>query len=220
MHPSYNEVFISELIQLHLELEEDIESRLNEFREIWASKDEIAILKELFFCILTPQSKATTCWGAIEDLSCNDLLLHGDHQQILDVVGVVRFKYRKASFIELARSRFYKDGRITIVSDLEVFKDPFETRNWLVREVKGYGMKEASHFLRNIGLGEELAILDRHILKNLVKANVINEVPSSLTKEKYLKIEKAMISYSEHIGILPSHLDLMLWYKEAGTIFK
>ena len=220
MQPSYNEAFISELIHLHLDLEKEIETRLNEFRDIWSSKDEIAILKELFFCILTPQSKATTCWGAIEDLSCNDLLLHGDHQQILNVVGVVRFKYRKASFIELARSRFYKDGRITIVSDLEAFNDPFETRNWLVREVKGYGMKEASHFLRNIGLGEKLAILDRHILKNLVIANVISDVPSSLTKEKYLKIEKAMIIFSDHIGILPSHLDLMLWYKEAGSIFK
>ena len=26
--------------------------------------------------------------------------------------------------------------------------------------------KEASHFLRNIGFGENIAILDRHILKN------------------------------------------------------
>ncbi len=220
MHNSYNEEFVSEIIDLHQDLKGDIEARLNEFREIWASKDEIAILKELFFCILTPQSKATTCWGAIKDLECNDLLLHGEYQHILDVVGVVRFKYKKASYIELARSRFYKNGRITIVSELEAFKDPYQARNWLVEEVKGYGMKEASHFLRNIGLGEELAILDRHILKNLVKANVITEVPSSLTKDKYLKIETAMKSFSDYIGIRPSQLDLMLWYKEAGTIFK
>lgn len=50
--------------------------------------------------------------------------------------------------------------------------------------------KEASHFLRNVGFGEDIAILDRHILKNLVKLEVINELPKTLTPKLYLEIEE------------------------------
>jgi thermostable 8-oxoguanine DNA glycosylase len=44
-------------------------------------------------------------------------------------------------------------------------------------ECKGHGYKEAGHFLRNIGFDQDLAILDRHILKNLKKLGVIDSVP-------------------------------------------
>lgn len=37
--------------------------------------------------------------------------------------------------------------------------------------------KEASHFLRNVGFGEDVAILDRHILRNLERLAVIDEIP-------------------------------------------
>ena len=93
-------------------------------------------------------------------------------------------------------------------------------REWLVENVKGLGYKEASHFLRNIGLGEDLAILDRHILKNLVLLGVIAKVPGSPTKRIYLEIEKEMAAFSEKAGIPMRELDLLLWYKEAGEVFK
>ncbi len=36
-------------------------------------------------------------------------------------------------------------------------------RDWLVENITGLGMKEASHFLRNVGY-LDLAIIDKHIL--------------------------------------------------------
>lgn len=39
------------------------------------------------------------------------------------------------------------------------FKDAKETREWLVGEISGMGYKEAGHFLRNIGMGENKTIL-------------------------------------------------------------
>jgi len=95
-----------------------------------------------------------------------------------------------------------------------------EMREFLVRNIKGMGYKEASHFLRNIGLGENLAILDRHILKNLISLGVIDSIPKTLTRKKYLKIEKKMREFAKDIGIPMAHLDLVLWFKEAGLIFK
>ena len=81
-------------------------------------------------------------------------------------------------------------------------------------------MKEAGHFLRNIGLGKTITILDRHILKNLKNFSVIKEVPSSMTASKYFDIEEKMIAFSKKINIPPDHLDLLFWYREAGKIFK
>ena len=97
--------------------------------------------------------------------------------------------------------------------------DAIKAREWLVKNIKGYGYKEASHFLRNIGKGFELAILDRHILKNLVEFNVIDGIPA-LTKKKYYEIEKKMKEFSERIGIPMAYLDFVLWYKQTGRIFK
>jgi len=81
-------------------------------------------------------------------------------------------------------------------------------------------MKEATHFLRNIGLGKDLAILDRHILKNLNYYGVINELPKTLTKKKYLEIEDKMKKFSEEIKIPIDELDLLFWSEETGKIFK
>ena len=84
----------------------------------------------------------------------------------------------------------------------------------------GLGYKEASHFLRNIGLGEEFAILDRHILRNLARLKVIPEVPVSITKKRYLEIEEKLRRFAADIGIPVAELDLLFWSKETGWIFK
>ncbi len=105
-------------------------------------------------------------------------------------------------------------------STISGFSNSFAAREWLVKNVKGLGYKEAGHFLRNIGLGEDLAILDRHILKNLMLMGVIDAVPASLSKKTYLDIEKKMIEFSKQVGIPMGQLDLLLWYKEAGEVFK
>ncbi len=103
---------------------------------------------------------------------------------------------------------------------LKKFGDAKRAREWLVENVKGYGYKEASHFLRNIGLGADLAILDRHILKNLKSAGVIRQIPKSLNRKNYLDVEERMRKFARKVRIPLDHLDLVLWYKEAGEVFK
>ena len=86
--------------------------------------------------------------------------------------------------------------------------------------MKGLGYKEASHFLRNIGVGLDLAILDRHIIKNLKRYGVIEEVPKSLTPKKYLEIEEKMKEFARRIDIPMPELDLLFWSMETGEVFK
>jgi len=65
-----------------------------------------------------------------------------------------------------------------------------------------------------------LAILDRHILKNLKKLSVIENIPGSLSRRSYLDIERKMRDFAEEIGIPMAHLDFVLWYRETREVFK
>lgn len=211
---------IEEIREIYASVQHKIEKRLKEFHRNLSTKSEVELFAELVFCLLTPQSKAKTCWQVVENLSRKNLLLNGNKVQISNELKGVRFNRKKAEYIIEARRLFSTDGKIFIKNKIRKFSTPYDAREWLVKNVKGMGYKEASHFLRNIGLGEDLAILDRHILKNLFLLGVLNKIPSSLSKGKYLEIEKKMKQFASKIGIPLSHLDLLLWYKETGEVFK
>ncbi|MCD6275560.1 MAG: N-glycosylase/DNA lyase [Thermoplasmata archaeon] len=209
-----------QIMELHREIEGEIVKRLREFRAIWDKGDDKELFVELSFCLLTPQSKAKVCWRAIENLRDSGVLWFGNGQDIVKYLEGVRFKYTKAKNIVNAREFFSVNGELKVKDKLIQFSTPFQIREYLVKNIRGLGYKEASHFLRNIGLGEDFAILDRHILRNLVKLKVIEEMPKTLTPRKYLEIEKKMRRFSKKIGISMAHLDLVLWYKETGMVFK
>jgi len=208
-----------ELHKLYQERRDAIRTRLSEFKQVLQRSEE-DVFAELCFCLLTPQSSAKTCWDAVTRLREKNLLLKGSQQDIEPVLNGVRFNDTKARYIVEARALFSKDGAMLIKPQITSFYNPYELREWFVENVKGLGYKEASHFLRNIGLGEEFAILDRHILRNLAQLKVIPEVPATLTKKRYLEIEEKVRQFSKEIGIPMADLDLLLWSKETGWIFK
>jgi N-glycosylase/DNA lyase len=213
------DTFIKKLKGIYSQQKGKIESKLSEFRKVWYEGDEERIFLELVFCILTPQSRAQSCWNCAQELYESNLLLNGEEKGISDKLNRVRFKNKKAEYIVRARNLFTNRGKISIRNKIKQLKDE-DRREWLVRNVKGMGYKEASHFLRNIGLGENLAILDRHIMKNLMIAAAIGKIPVSLTRKRYLQIEKKMRKFAQKINIPIGHLDFVLWYKETGMIFK
>ncbi|MDQ1261652.1 MAG: 8-oxoguanine glycosylase/AP lyase [Euryarchaeota archaeon] len=217
-HPTENfPLTVEELMQHYNPVKAQIEARLMDFRHVWETATDGELFLELAFCLLTPQSKAKTCWKAVERLDQKCMIASSAPAQISQELGGVRFHQRKGEYICLARNMF---RATSLRATLAGFSDPAVAREWLVQNVKGLGYKEASHFLRNIGLGENLAILDRHILKNLALLGVITEVPPSLTKRIYLEIERKMTAFSQETKIPMGHLDLLLWYKEAGEVFK
>ena len=211
---------VNELKEFYKEKEGIISRRVAEFRRLWKSGDEVDYLKELIFCILTPQSKAKICWQKVLELFEEKLIFGGSVEDIASVLTGVRFRLNKARYIILAREKFIADGKIILREKIKQFGRPLQAREWLVKNIKGMGYKEASHFLRNIGFGENLAILDRHILKNLKHFGLISEIPKSLTRKRYIGIEKKFLSFARIINIPPSHLDLLLWCKETGEVFK
>ena len=210
----------NEIYSIYESIKPAIIARLEEFRELKDRGSEEEIFKELVFCLLTPQSRAELCWTAVENLAKQNLLLTGDSESIANSLIGVRFKATKAQYIIEARRKFMVDGVLRLKNRLCGFNDVRGARDWLAGNVQGLGYKEASHLLRNIGLGTDLAILDRHILKNLKLLGVIEEIPASLSRRRYLELEREMKDFSERIHIPLSHLDFVLWYKETGIVFK
>lgn len=192
----------------------EIEKHLHEFKAVMKRPEE-ELFAELVFCILTPQSRAKLCDKAVKNLF-NSKAIYGKASEIKKhLKGMVRFHNEKTKHIIKAREIFLNGG-----IGFNLVGNPPEVREWLAENVYGLGYKESSHFLRNIGMGEELAILDRHILRNLVKYGVIKEIPKSLTRKRYVEIEKKMKEFSNVVGIPLPHLDLLFWSEETDEIFK
>lgn len=175
---------------------------------------------EIAFCILTPQSKARNAWSAITKLKENGLLYTGSAEEIVEYLNVVRFKNNKARYLIELRELMTRNGKLDSKNILKEIGDVYQKRDWILKNVKGMGLKEAAHVLRNLGFGRYLAILDRHVLKNLKELGVIDEIPKNLTKNKYFEIERFMINYSKIAKIPMDALDLVFWSQQAGEVFK
>ena len=191
---------------------EEIKKALEGFKAIKNEKD---LFHELCFTILTPQSNGFRCWKIVEDLKKMKFFENGLELKELQrfLQGRVRFHNRKRDYLNLVRENWKK-----IFENLKEGNNE-KLREWLIKNIKGHGLKEGSHFLRNIGR-ENLAILDRHILRCLTNLNVIDEIPKSLSKKKYFEIENKFKEYSNKIGIKMDELDLLFWGMATGKVFK
>jgi len=81
-------------------------------------------------------------------------------------------------------------------------------------KLKGLGMKESSHFLRNVGR-KSLAIVDRHILRWLERMGYKFRLPKD-----YLKAEEILRKIAEEKRLTLSELDLVIWFEMTGKVLK
>ena len=206
----------NEIKKIHKKIKKAICERKKEFLE--NQKKPTKIFKELVFCLLTPQSKAEKAWESVNNLFLDKKIFEKDAGKLAEKLKV-RFKFNKAKYLKEAYRKYLGKERKLLVLIKEK-KSIIETRDYLVKEIKGFGYKEASHFLRNIGFGKEIAILDRHILRNLVRFGVIKEIPKTLNRKKYLEIEEKMRKFALNKGVPLFDLDFIFWYKETGKVFK
>ena len=197
---------LSDLHQLHQDL-------LPQLRQKRQSMLRANIKAELIFCLCTPQTNAKKAWEATEKIMEKGFFGAAYIAPILRESGV-RFCNRKAQYIELAVKNFEQ-----YANSIKRCRG-FELRNKLAQDIKGYGMKEASHFLRNIGYGDSVCILDRHILRSLQEFIIIDKIPASLTKSQYLDIEQKMLTFAELVKISPFDLDFVFWHQSHGELFK
>ncbi|MHC1609560.1 MAG: N-glycosylase/DNA lyase [Candidatus Methanofastidiosia archaeon] len=214
------QTYVQELQSIYKHIHTDIILQMQKFRQIWDNGNEYELFVELLFCILTPQSNAHYCWDTINLMQKDNLILNGTKEGIVPYLKYARFKNKKAENILYARKLLIDGENIKLKSILSSFPNAYKAREWLAETIKGIGYKEASHFLRNIGFGDNIAILDRHILNGLAAAHIIDTIPNSITVKRYLEIEKHMRTFAKSIEMPVAHLDFVMWYKAKNEIFK
>jgi len=199
-----------ELSKEYNQKKEEIQQRINEFKSL----NENEYIKEMVFCLLTPQSNAKKCWQATEEIFNIKDKTRTNLKKILK--GKTRFHNNKAEYVYEALKKWDEIKEKIRLHDSNIV----ELRNYLADNIKGYGLKEASHFLRNIGKSNnQIAILDRHILNSLKSLNIIKNCKIK-NKKDYFEIEKKFIEFSNKINIPIDELDLLFWSSKTGEIFK
>jgi len=186
-----------------------IDSRINDFKKTKSSNE---IFQELCFCILTANFNAERSI-VIQNKLQNKFLTLTEKilAKKLQELGH-RFPNARAKYIVEARR--HKDILIKLISS----KKEYELREWLVKNIKGLGYKESSHFLRNIGY-KDLAIIDFHILDLLEKNKLIIR-PKTLSRKKYLETEELLRKIAKKSNLNLAELDLHLWFSETGKVLK
>jgi N-glycosylase/DNA lyase len=193
------------------EVKELVDTRIKEFEEM-RKKSSGEIFKELCFCILTANFNAEKSIKIQKEIGDGFLFLDKKELEIkLKELGH-RFPETRASYIVEARK--FKDSLKNV---LESLKEE-EIREWLVRNIKGLGYKEASHFLRNIGY-KNFAIIDFHILDLLEKFGLIKK-PKTMTRKRYIEIESLLREIARKAELNLAELDLYLWFLETGKVLK
>jgi N-glycosylase/DNA lyase len=192
-------------------IKEVIDKRMKEF-EAFGNKKQDEVFSELCFCLLTANFQAEKCIQIQSEMSRDfEVIPKEELAKKLKQIGH-RFWPQRAERIVEAR-----DCKTELCS-LVFKKSGKEMRDWLVKTVKGLGMKESSHFLRNVGY-KDLAIIDFHIVDLLEREKLI-ERPKTITPKKYLEIEEILAKLGKEVNLNLAELDLYLWYLETGKILK
>ena len=161
-------------------------------------------------------------WDCVRFEAVRPLLLTGTHEELMNaLVGRHRYPRARSGYIVASRGFLLEHCNLELRKKLQSFDDHLERRDWLVKEkrIKGLGYKEASHYLRNIGL-KGYAILDKHILRSLAELEIISDPKPPNTRLKYLTIENSLKKLADQTGIDFDELDLVLWSLKTGEILK
>lgn len=199
---------------------EAIRARIAEFENIWQSARDERLWEEMVFCFFTGGCSAKMGLRSVE--AVRPFLMKGDFEELSKALsGVHRYPFARAGYIVASRAFLEEHCRMRLRARLESFTDDLERRDWLVREkrIKGLGYKEASHFLRNIGL-KGYAILDKHILRSMAELGLIDDPKPPNTRSRYLTIEDNLKNLAKLTEIDFDELDLVLWSMKTGEILK
>nr|WP_240900225.1 N-glycosylase/DNA lyase [Sulfuracidifex metallicus] len=172
-------------------------------------------IREFLLCQLTSNSSFVSAYSSL--MCAWDFLLKGSYSEVAK--SLKRCGYR---FYNL-KAKFIVNNREFLPKLKEIVKpiadaDQLMARDLIANKFLGFGYKEASHFLRNVGY-MDLAIVDRHVISFLRKEGTpINF--KTLTRNKYLTVEAILRSISNTLNIELGILDLFIWFEETNTVLK
>lgn len=174
---------------------------------------EADIFSEACFCILTANSSASLGIKVQAEVGIDGFNEYSQ-QQLFDILRKKGHRFAMQRAERIIRLREKKD----IIHSLPSFKDARQARDTLVANINGYGYKEASHLLRNVGF-DDVGIIDRHIYRFLVETGLVKE-RKTLTKKAYLECEDALFRLCEDVKLSMAELDLYIFYIKTKKVLK
>jgi N-glycosylase/DNA lyase len=219
---NHQPVRVEDIRATHETRKNQIRARLDQFREVWRKGNDVQFWEELVFCIFTAGASARMGFRAVE--AVRPLLMNGKREEMtlaLRNAGAHRFPVERPGYIVVTRRYLRESCEMALCKKLQSFADPIERRDWLAQEkqIKGLGYKEASHFLRNIGLMGH-AILDKHVMSCLMDLEVAETPKPPVTRARYLEMEERLKVFARDISIDFDELDLVLWSMKTGEVLK
>jgi N-glycosylase/DNA lyase len=178
---------------------------INEFKR---EKTDEQIFYDLCFALLAPQTTyinnrkvSNKLWKA--DFYNKNIPL----EELEEIVRAARFFRNKSRYLLEAKKKFRY-----VLMCIESSADSHRKRDFLVKNIRGLGMKAASHFLRNLG-HTDLALIDTHVLKFLS-----DQIPKN--KKEYIEIENKLINISNKIGTSIAEIDAIIWKHYSDTAWE
>ena len=191
------------------------ERKLSEFSKHKDSEHE-ALFEEMAFCVFAANSSAKMGLKAVELLK--PVLHEGSLEDYRKAVWCkVRFYNKRSEYL------YYNREKTSVLGgDLRALMNDagtHELRKLIVKEFKGFGFKEASHFLRNIG-HKGLCIIDKHVLNVMKELGVLKSNKPPRNEEEYLELERKIKRFAEKNNFDVDILDLAIWSYKTGEIIK
>lgn len=136
-----------------------------------------------------------------------------------------RYRYPKRAAKHIAESFCNIEQKYGTLKDMVgAMNTPSDLRRELIYLCPGIGPKQSSHYVKNIGFTDNVAILDRHILNYLKLIDEVDICPKQVSKiDKYEEIERRFIDKVSKFNHAVSVVDQSMWFvmralgKEAYT---
>ena len=202
---------LAEFRKYYISKSQEIDAKISEFEEVFENGD---LFEEIIFCVFAANSSAEM------GLKASNLLKDNVDGSLEDYRRAV---YKKVRFYNI-RSEYAYHNKL-VYDKIEDFKlllkslSFYERRMFIKNNFKGFGMKESSHYLRNIGF-KGYAILDKHILNLLFEFGAINSNKPAKNEKEYLELEKKLFAFAKENNFCVDKLDLALWSFKTGKIIK
>lgn len=187
---------------------------------------EAELWRELSCCLLSSQVPYSLALAASSTISASQILSNrSDHDvpklrdelySVLVGTFVVdgslrKYRFPSAKAGQLANSWGAIVGRFgTLASALQSFESGLDARNWLVKWAPGLGPKQASMFLRNVGMAYDLAVIDRHVLRYMEIVG-LGERANISQLAKYRAQELVLQEHAASFGYSVGLVDWAIW---------
>lgn len=196
------------------EIGERINSRLEEFKANGRG-DEKSYYLEVCFGILAANTSSLMGQRVVKELGFEGFTSPETVEEMQAKLKSVscRFNNMKGKYLfELIRLKDQIKKNLIVL-------DHDGKREWLHTNIKGIGLKESSHVLRNLGFFD-FAIIDKHVQNLMVDFGLIKEKPKTMTPKKYSELERTLLKLAKQLDMEQGEMDMYLWYLKTGLIEK